>query len=225
MDGGILNFILLAGVIIVVTVLGAFADYKRREALQALAARLGLSFSADRDDDLAAEYGFLDQWAHGSNSYAFNVLSGRYADQSVRVFDYHYESYTTSSKDSRQNQHHDLSFFVLTLPQDFPELKISREGWFSKVAQAFGYADIDFESAEFSRAFCVRSPDKKFAYDICNPQMMEYLLANRDLNIEIEHQALALSFSGKMDVETIEPNLQRLLEIRRRFPEYLFNST
>lgn len=225
MDGGVIIFVLFFAIVIVVAILGAIAARKRREAMQALAARLGLSFSADRDFNLAAEYGFLDQLAHGSNRYAFNVLSGRYADQSVRVFDYHYETYSTDSKGRRQTQHHYLSFFVLTLPQDFPELKISREGWLSKIAQAFGYADIDFESAEFSRAFCVRSPDKKFAYDICNPQMMEYLLANRDLNIEIEHQALALGFSGRMDLETIEPTLQRLLEIRRRFPEYLFNPT
>ena len=40
----------------------------------------------------------------------------------------------------------------------------------------FGYQDIKFESAEFSKTFCVRSPDKKFAYDVCNAKMMEYLL-------------------------------------------------
>jgi len=30
----------------------------------------------------------------------------------------------------------------------------------------------------------VRSRDKKFAYDVCHPRMMEYLLARRDLAIE-----------------------------------------
>ena len=104
----------------------------------------------------------------------------------------------------------------------FPDLTIRRENLFTKVAEAFGYQDIKFESAEFSKTFLVRSPDKKFAYDVCNAKMMEYLLANRDLSIEIENQVLALAFTTRLSVEQIEANLQRLVEIRSRLPEYLF---
>ena len=68
----------------------------------------------------------------------------------------------------------------------------------------------------------MRSPDKKFAYDVCNAQMMDYLLANRDLSIEIENNALALAFTSRLSVEQIEANLRRLVEIRTRLPEYLF---
>ncbi|HZL77977.1 MAG TPA: DUF3137 domain-containing protein, partial [Candidatus Limnocylindrales bacterium] len=95
----------------------------------------------------------------------------------------------------------------------------------TKVAEVFGYQDIKFESAEFSKTFCVRSKDKKFAYDVCNAKMMEYLLANRDLSIEIEYQALALAFDRCLAAEQIESNLQRLIEIRSRLPEYLFANT
>ena len=68
----------------------------------------------------------------------------------------------------------------------------------------------------------MRSPDKKFAYDVCNAKMMEYLLANRDLSVEIENNVLALAFNTRLSVEQIEANLQRLVEIRSRLPEYLF---
>ena len=88
----------------------------------------------------------------------------------------------------------------------------------------FGYQDIEFESAEFSKAFCVRSPDKKFAYDVCNTKMMEYLLANRDLSVEIENQVLALAFDRCLSVGQVESNLQRLVEIRSRLPDYLFTN-
>jgi hypothetical protein len=71
----------------------------------------------------------------------------------------------------------------------------------------------------------VRSPDKKFAYDVCNAQMMEYLLANRDLSIEIENEVIALAFGARLAVEQFELNLQRLIEIRARLPEYLFTNT
>jgi hypothetical protein len=116
-----------------------------------------------------------------------------------------------------------LSFFVLHLPAAFPELVISSEGFFSKIAQAFGYDDIDFESHEFSRKFCVRSKDKKFAYDVCNARMIEYLLANDDLTIEIENDVLSISFGSRLKPEQIEPNLNRLIEIRSLMPTYLFS--
>lgn len=219
---GPLIFILVAALIIVAIIFGAIAARKRREALAQLAARLGLRFQPDDDRSLAGRYGFLDKLAQGSNRYAFNVLAGPYQNHEVLAFDYHYETHSTDSKGRRQTHHHYLSCFILELPRTFPEVTIVREGMLSKIAQAFGYDDIDFESAEFSRTFCVRSKDKKFAYDVCHAQMMEYLLANRDLSVEIENNALALVFGGRLSAAEIEANLQRLLEVRSRMPEYLF---
>jgi len=142
----------------------------------------------------------LHKLRHGSNRYAYNILSGNYQGHDVLLFDYHYQ--TGSGKDTH---HHHLSFFILHLPGIFPELTIGREHIFSKIAQAVGYDDIDFESHEFSRKFCVRSRDKKFAYDVCNAKMIEYLLANDDLTIEIESHALAVSFNRRLAPERIEP--------------------
>jgi hypothetical protein len=68
----------------------------------------------------------------------------------------------------------------------------------------------------------VRSKDKKFAYEVCNTQMMEYLLANRYLSIEIENYAHALVFGRCLDTPGIVANLQRLVQIRSLIPEYLF---
>lgn len=217
-----LIFVLFVVLIIVAAIYSSIAAKKRREELVGLAARLGLHFSADKDCSLASRFNFLNQLAQGSNRYAFNILSGEYQQNAVLAFDYHYETHSTDSKGRTQTNHHYFSFFILTLPMNFPELKITHEGLLSKIAQAFGYDDIDFESAEFSKKFCVRSKDKKFAYDICNARMIEYLLVNRDLSIEIERDALALAFGKCLSAPEIETNLQRLLEIRRRFPEYLF---
>jgi hypothetical protein len=208
--------------VIVLAIFGAIAAKKRREAFAALAARLGLAFSPDRDHGIADRFHFLDRLAHGSNRYAYNILSGNYQGRSVVAFDYHYQTESRDSKGNRRTHHHHFSCFVLQMERPFPELTIAREGVFSKVAQAFGYDDIDFESHEFSRKFCVRSKDKKFAYDVCNARMIEYLLANDDLNIEIENTVLALAYSGVLKPEEIEPNLQRLVQVRSLMPDYLF---
>lgn len=217
---GLIALVVVAGVIFSI-----IAARKRREVLFELAVRLGLDFSPAHDSQLADGYSFLNKLAQGSNRYAYNVLSGNHHGHPVLAFDYHYETHSTDSKGHRQTHHHNFSFFILRLPKLFPELKIYREGFGSKIAQAFGFDDIDFESAQFSREFCVRSCDKRFAYDVCNSQMIEYLLANRDLNIEIEANALALAFSTCLASEEIEENLERLLQIRQLMPEYLLSTS
>jgi len=211
----IVGFIAL---IVVLGVLGYISTRKRREAMATLAAKLGLCFDPGKDWDIARRYSFLDKLRVGSNRYAFNILSGNYQGHDVTIFDYHYR--TGSGKNT---QHHYISFFILHLLASFPEMVIGPEGIFSKMAQALGYDDIDFESYEFSRKFCVRSRDKKFAYDVCNARMIEYLLSNIDLTIEIEGEALAISFGSRLAPEQIEPNLNRLITVRSLLPEYLFS--
>jgi hypothetical protein len=217
MEGQVLFFIAIATIIVCAIIWAAIAAQKRRRELTELAARLGLDFRPEKDAGLADGFSFFKRLGQGRDRYAYNILSGQFDRQRVMVFDYHYK--TGSGKNTH---HHHFTFFILYLPRDFPELLIVPEGFFSKLAQAFGFEDIDFESAEFSRAFCVRSKDKRFAYDVCNPQMMEYLLANRDLGLEIEGPFLALGFDSTLPVDRIELNLVRLVELRSLLPEYLF---
>jgi len=210
----------IIGMIVVFAVVAIFAHLsakQRREAMRALAAKLGLRFDPNKRRDLARRYEFIDRMRAGRNRYAFNILSGNYQGHDVILFDYHYK--TGSGKNTH---HHYLSFFILRLPISVPELVIGPEGFFSKIAQAVGYDDIDFESHEFSCRFCVRSRDKKFAYDVCNAQMIDYLLANADLTMEMERDSLAISFQRRLSPERIEPNLQRLIAVRSLMPDYLF---
>ena len=215
--------IIVAVIIAVVigAIFNAIAQRKRREGLFELAQRLNLDFRGGQDFGIPSRFGFLKQLAQGDDRYAVNVLSGNYQQNEILAFDYHYATYHTDKNGTHKDDHW-FSFFILTLPAVFPDLTIRRENFLTRVAEAFGYQDIKFESAEFSKAFCVRSPDKKFAYDVCNAKMMEYLLANRDLSIEIENEVIALAFSTRLSVEQFEFNLQRLVEIRSRLPEYLF---
>jgi len=210
-------FVGFIAVFIVIAVLGFISAAKRREAMLLLAQRLGLHFEPHKNRYMARELRFLNKLRHGSNRYAYNILSGNYRGHDVTVFDYHYQ--TGSGKDTH---HHHFSFFTVRLPGAFPELTIGPEGVFSKIAQAVGYDDIDFESHEFSRKFCIRSRDKKFAYDFCHAQMIEYLLANPDLTLEVELNTLAISFNRRLRPEEIEPNLERAIQVRLLMPDYLF---
>jgi len=215
----VIGFIILVGV---VAYLGHLQAKKRREAFELMAAKLGFRFYPQKDYSFAKRYGFLDHMDDGHRRYTFNRMSGEIEGQGVHVFDYHYETYSTDSKGRRTTHHHYFSIFTLSLEARFPELNIEREGFFSKIGQALGFDDIDFESLEFSKRYKVKSGDKKFAYDFCNAQMIDFLLRQQDLIIEVDGNTLALTFKGKLSIEAIRPNLDRLLKIRSLIPNYLF---
>ncbi|MBN2308416.1 MAG: hypothetical protein JXR94_05560 [Candidatus Hydrogenedentes bacterium] len=207
--------------VIVLGILGYLGEKKRREAFQRIAQELGLRYTK-RDASLAQRYKFLDKLRQGSNRYAFNILEGQFEGYPVHAFDFHYETYSTDSKGRRQTDHHYFSFFLLEQERVFPELRIYPENILSRFGQMLGFDDIDFESIEFSKAFVVRSRDKKFAYDVCHTRMMEYLLRHRDISIEIEERCVSVSCPARLKPEQIPGRLRQLVEIRNLFPEYLY---
>ncbi len=225
MNENMLPILVFAGIAVLVVaglIFGYLWEKRRREAFQKLANELGLDYRR-RDPSIATRYKFLDKLRQGSKRYAFNVLKGTYEEYPVQIFDYHYETYSTDSKGRRQTNHHYFSFFILEQERDFAELRIYPEKWLSKIGQAIGFEDIDFESIEFSKAFVVKSTDKKFAYDICHTRMMEYLLDHRDLSIEIERKCVSISFDTRLKPELIPERLRQLVEIRNLFPRYLYS--
>lgn len=189
--------------------------------LQMLAERLAFdSFSPNRDENFVMGWGFLSRLTRGNDRYAFNVLRGTYHEQAMFVFDHHYE---TGSGKNRED--HYGTILMLVVKEAFPKVTIGPESLSAKLEAAFGLGDeVNFESAEFSRKFCVRSADKKFAYDVCNPQMIDYLLANPGMQIEIQGPVISIAFEPQLPAGNIEFNLQRLVEIRSRLPEYLFTN-
>ncbi len=225
MDGQNLLPVLLVPAALLVAA-GAFVAWRledrRRDAIGQAAARLGLSFAPERNAALARQYEHLRGLHDGANRYAFDVLHGDYEALPVTLFDFHHETHSTDSQGVSQTQHHYHHVALLHLPREFPDLLIGPEGIFSKIAQAVGYDDIDFESHEFSRRFCVRSHDKRFAYDFCNSAMIEFLLANPSLRLEIQAGLLALVFPGRLPPAEIGTKLALLPAIRERMPAYLF---
>ena len=207
----------LVGFCILILIVGISAylqRQKRQKAFIRLARKHGFQYIPE-DGALARTYSFLEVLRKGSSSYVSDILEGRYKGHFVRFFDYE-----SGPKNKHEMQH--FSFFILEQEKSFPELRIYPEDALSKIGQMFGYEDIDFESAEFSDAFVVRSSDKRFAYDICNAQMIEYLLHHRDFSIEIEGKAIALFFSKQLDPNEVIQRLDHLVEIRNHFPDYLY---
>lgn len=185
-----------------IALVGAFgylawlAEKKRREAMAALAARLGWSFDPSPDRDHDDQYAHFEIFRRGHSRVARNTLTGEMdvAGQRCRakMGDFRYKVTRHSGK-STSTQAYSFSYLIVHLPwADVPDLLVRREGMFDKIAGVLGFDDIDFESAEFSRRFLVKSPDKRFAYDIIHPRMMEFLLEAKPPGIDIERDRCCL---------------------------------
>ncbi len=173
------------------------AAKKRREELQALAQSLGWRFSPNRDSSHDDEYAHFEIFRRGHSRVAFNTLYGRLEidgrDFRGKAGDFRYRV-TSGSGKSRSTSTYTFSYLILHLPFGrTPDLLIRPEGIFDKIAGAFGFDDIDFESEEFSRRFHVKSSDRRFAYDVVHPRMMEYLLGVSAPMVDIEQGRCCLS--------------------------------
>ena len=193
------------------------AEQRRREEFGAWAVQHEWHYRFGRDKHKVRQYGFLDRLQQGHSRVAFHRLEGRWADLQAEAFQLRY---VTGS--GKNQQTHWWSVALVRIGQPFPELTIAPENVLSRIGQALGFDDIDFESVEFSNAYAVRSRDKKFAYDFCHTGMMEYLLEHRGTTLELEHDVLAVLRSGRLDVKDLTPMLDQLAAIRERIPEYLF---
>lgn len=173
------------------------AEQKRREELAALAASMGWTFDPDKDRSHDDEYAQFEVFRRGHSRAAYNTLHGSLSIDGRRfrakMGDFTYKV-TQSSGKSTSTTTYRFSYLILHPPfPGVPDLLIRREGLFDKLLGAIGFDDIDFESVEFSRRFHVKSPDKRFAYDVCHPRMMEFLLAGDAPLIDLERGACCLT--------------------------------
>jgi hypothetical protein len=193
------------------------AEEKRRAAFRDWAERRGFTYRHEHDPDLRRDFGFLDRLQVGHSRRGYHVLRGAWAGRPATAFQF---KYTVGSGKHQHTVHFAVALVQLERP--FPELVIGPENVLHRFAGFLGFDDIDFESVEFSRAFQVRSRDKKFAYDFCNTGMMEFLLQRRDACLELEGCVLAHFRDGWLDPERLDGMFETLAGVRARMPEYLF---
>jgi hypothetical protein len=178
--------LLIVPLVVAVVVFAWHREKQRRKDLAEWARQHNLTFDAAADDSMDERLPSFSALGQGSNRYAFNVMQGAIDSRAVTAFDYHYETYSTDSKGHRQTNHHRFSAVVINADLPLKPLFIRTENVFDKIGEFIGFDDIDFESAEFSRTFCVKAPDKRWAFDVLHQETMEYLLQAPRFTIEMQ---------------------------------------
>lgn len=189
--GFVVIFVIAALVGAVLWYLQTLAVTKRRKRMSEVAASHGLSFSA-KDPfrmPVTVPLAFFDR---GHSRKVSNVMYGRTTDgRDLRAFDY---QYTTGSGKNRRV--HTFSCGLISTGADWPQLTLGPEGFFERVLDVVGGADIQFESEEFNRKWEVRSSDPRFASALIDPEMMLFLLEKAE-GARIEVQRTWILFSGE----------------------------
>jgi len=100
-------------------------------------------------------------------------------------------------------------------------LNVASEGFFGRLVDAITNSDIDFEDEEFNRRFKVRCDDRKFAYAIITPQVMETLKSAPGGRVAWCDGYIVHADSGRWQAEQIEPAVRRLTVLAADVPSYL----
>ena len=199
--------------------LGLYAwrkEVARRDKLRVWALRRGWKLVPGKRKDLHHAYSGIKLFDRGHSRSGDRILKGKLGDHPVTMLDY---TFVTGSGKNRTTHHHG----VVVLQTDFPTipLLIRRENPFDKIGQFVGLDDIDFESAEFSRKFYVKSADRKWAYDVIHPRMMEFLLQAPSFTIEFGFTEIAVYKDGWCDPEAYEQALDLARGLYERIPDFV----
>ena len=141
---------------------------------------------------------------------------GQYRGYSIEVFDY---QYITGSGRSRQT-HYFTPLLVHTRSQ-LGKIIIRPEGFLDKLAAVIGFDDIDLDYREFNKKFYVKSPDKKYAYDLLHSRAMEFLLRHSGITVETGGRSFLFYFDGKMSLREAPVFLDMGIDFAELLPGFL----
>ena len=146
---------------------------RRRAAFVQMAVQLHLTYS---EEDPFGLLGYPFALFHkGDGRGIEHVLHGAWQEVDVVAFDYWYYDESTDSKGGTAAPTIASIAPILPMPADCPRLRIDRENLFTRLADALSFHDIQFESEEFNRDFTVTCEVPKFANDLIDGRMMQWL--------------------------------------------------
>jgi hypothetical protein len=217
--------LIVAGIAVVVAiaVLGYLHEKKRREAMVALAGARGWVWT-DRDDRWCDVFSGAP-FGQGHNRQARHVMTGVHEGRGFVGFDYVYYTTETSTDSkghtTRREVAHPYAVLGLQVGANVPRLSVSPEGFFGRtVGKLFGN-DIELESEDFNRAFTVKAEDRKFAYDVLHPRLMEYLLTVRDVAWRTTEGHILTIRPGKHRPEEIDGRVAVIDRVLDAMPDFV----
>ncbi len=236
----VLGFLAIVVIGIAVSAAQKRAAEARRSALAQLAAELGLdyhpyglgepqrgfwaslftSFTETNLGRFLVRFEGFSPFGQGHTYQLTNLLVGRLDSVDWYLFDYVYHT-TQSTGKTTTTVPHPTGVVAVRIPLSLPRMALSPENFFSKVGSFLGMEDLDFELEEFNKRYCVRSSDRKLAYDVLHPRMIEFLMQVEPRSWQIAGQYLVLTRSNHYSPEEIRELFAGINSFLRLIPDYV----
>lgn len=174
---------------IVVVIVARRRKRERTEALRLVAETAGLAFEPQADLEAVQARGDVRLFTRGHSRRVTNLMTGRIGDQEVAVFDYRY---TTGGG---KYQHSSVQTVVMlpSLKGALPDLEMAPESPLYRIAEVFGYQDINIESSpEFSRHYIVRGADEAAIRAVLYPRATSYFAEHLGWTVEVRSGTVAI---------------------------------
>lgn len=214
---GMNPLVVFVPIVALVVVIGVFAwqmEKKRREAIAAWARANGWSHHPGKRGSPGYPFSLFEtghsRWSRDHMRKTLTEATPGLDAAEAGLFEHHYAQTSGSGKDRRTTHYH-FTCAVVEPGLDLGAVTIRPEGWGDKIVQAIGFDDIDFEDHEFSRKFVVKAKDRRAAYELCDPRMMEFLLGHRGVKLETAGRLMLVSESGSPKPERLD-RLARFVE-------------
>lgn len=189
---------------------------RRRNEFRHFASQFGLEYAPQDPFGLVALPFRL--FTRGDGRGVENVLWGEWQGQPLRACDYWYYEERTDSEGRRQRTYRRFNCAILEVPAAFPGLSVSPEGVLSRLADALGFRDIEFESEAFNRRYQVSAGDRRFAYEILDARMLHWLLSlSGRVSFEVVGKWI-LAYQGRVRPAALVPLIGAAAGFRARIP-------
>ncbi|MBL4700370.1 MAG: hypothetical protein JKX85_03850 [Phycisphaeraceae bacterium] len=214
-------FCTIAGAIISLVVLvivqSIRMEKKRNLLIEQLAETLGFDYTAKLRDveKMPCSSGAL--FNRGRSRSAKNVMTGKVADVDVQLMDY---QYTTGS--GKHSTTHRMAVAAYKVPGlKIPNFALERENFLSRIADKFGFSDINFEShPKFSDAFQLKGKAKQAIRAFFTPALLTQIengLIQKDWNVQAGGSWLIIyTTNGHIKPEELQTYLNRSFDLMNR---------
>jgi len=212
-------WVLFVVLMVVAVAVGFYVEKKRREKLAAYAASRGWTYT--RSDDSLVHRFSGHPFGQGHGRSADHVVRGTHDGRPMIAFDYSYKETSGTGKDRKTSTYH-YSVVAVHLGTPMPALSVTPEGMVGRMFGRLTNTDLELESEDFNRAFTVRSPDRKFAFDVLHPQMMETLLQWPERGWRFDGDSMLVVSRGRQQPEEIDAKLVMMDAVVDQVPEFVW---
>jgi len=209
--GWVIGALLLILLIVMLIKRARRQDRLRVAALGEAASALGLEFWEKDDEGRCARISRFKVGNVGHSKVVKDVISGVRGGEEILLCNYRYVvGHGKHQHASRQ------SLMFLKLKGSSPNLVMAPEGFFSKVGQVFGAADIDFLThPEFSKRYVLKGDEEESTRELFTFDLLDYFERKLGLTLEIFEGELVFYRSNKRSKpEDLESFIAEGLEVK-----------